>query len=265
MKPPLSLICVLLLSLSATAQSRVTEKDLESLRDKLLTLGNFSRSSQLHFDSAGVPKKIEDPAPWALYSQFQVETIKIEPNRLFLRGPRIVSHFDPKMQKMVQLRSNLLLEVAIDLKKDATTADVGIMLSRVFIRSQDLVTRVPHYWKEFLEGGPKQSLGPPPAANATATIPQVSGDIMKARLIKQIIPKYPEDARQYLFEGYVMFKAEISEKGDVENLMILSPAGAGFDENAAEAVSRWKYSPHLLNGTPTRVITMITVNYTFQR
>jgi protein TonB len=49
------------------------------------------------------------------------------------------------------------------------------------------------------------------------------------------------------------------------NISIVQPAGAGFDENAVEAVSQWKYKPTLLNGKPVRVVTSITVNYQFAR
>lgn len=88
---------------------------------------------------------------------------------------------------------------------------------------------------------------------------------MQSRLVKQVKPIYPEDARQYSFEGFVIFRAEISEAGNVENLMIVSPAGAGFDEAAAEAVYQWKYTLTIVDGKPVRVITALTVNFSFAR
>ena len=63
----------------------------------------------------------------------------------------------------------------------------------------------------------------------------------------------------------VALSVEINETGDVENISIVGPAGAGFDESAVEAVSQWKYSPTLLDGKPVRVVTTITVNYKFSR
>ena len=88
---------------------------------------------------------------------------------------------------------------------------------------------------------------------------------MQAGQVKMVKPKYPEDARQYAFEGVVVFRAEISETGEVENLVIITPAGAGFDENAAEAVYQWRYRPQRLNGKPVRVTTTIMVNYALER
>jgi TonB family protein len=84
-------------------------------------------------------------------------------------------------------------------------------------------------------------------------------------LIKQVPPKYAEIAKSFLLEGLVVLEAEINESGDIDNLTIVQPAGAGFDESAIEAVSQWKYTPTLLNGKPVRVVTTITVNYQFSR
>jgi protein TonB len=66
-------------------------------------------------------------------------------------------------------------------------------------------------------------------------------------------------------EGTVVLEVEISEAGDVGNISIIQPAGAGFDESALEAVSQWKYKPTMLDEKPVKVVTAVTVNYAFQR
>jgi TonB family protein len=258
-------ILMLLASLPGFSQARATETELQALKDKVFTLRNFSRNSTLRFDEKGLPKKIEESAPWTLYAQFQLRRVDLKEDRLVLRGPRIVSHYDSKAMKMVQFRSNLELEVIIDVNPGATMQDIVAVTNRVFIRSEELAGRVPTYWREFLGG--KQP-DPPPSKDANAQkvlVQQLAGNVMQAKLVKMVKPKYPEDAKQYSFEGYVVFRAEISERGEVENLMILTPAGAGFDENAAEAVYQWKYTPQTLDGNPVQVITTITVNYSFDR
>ena len=61
----------------------------------------------------------------------------------------------------------------------------------------------------------------------------------------------------------MVLEAQISESGSVGKVDILIPAGAGFDENAVDAVVRWKYQPLTVNGKPTPFVTTITVNYSF--
>jgi hypothetical protein len=48
----------------------------------------------------------------------------------------------------------------------------------------------------------------------------------------------------------------LAKRCAVGKLEIIFPAGAGFDENAMDAVSHWKYQPFMLT---------ITVNYAFSR
>jgi periplasmic protein TonB len=38
-----------------------------------------------------------------------------------------------------------------------------------------------------------------------------------------------------------------------------------LDEAAVDAVSRWRYTPTLLNGTPVAVLMTITINFTLAR
>jgi TonB family protein len=47
-----------------------------------------------------------------------------------------------------------------------------------------------------------------------------------------------------LLDGVVVLEAIITEKGHIGDLVIVKPAGAGFDENAVEAGSQWKYTAY---------------------
>jgi len=60
-------------------------------------------------------------------------------------------------------------------------------------------------------------------------------------------------------------EAVINEDGAIGDITIMVPAGAGFDENAIDAVSKWKYTPTLVDGKPARVVTTITVNFAFSQ
>ncbi len=54
--------------------------------------------------------------------------------------------------------------------------------------------------------------------------------------------------------------AIISKKGDVVNLSVIS-GPAELQQAALDAVKQWKYKPYLLNGEPTDIDTIITVNF----
>jgi TonB family protein len=110
---------------------------------------------------------------------------------------------------------------------------------------------------------------PPPAAQVTASAPQVaqpsrvrvSQKVMQAMAISKVQPIYPPDAKAARIQGSVVIAAIIDKGGNVqsESLVsghpILAPA-------AMDAVKQWKYRPYLLNEQAVEVDTQITVNFT---
>jgi protein TonB len=87
---------------------------------------------------------------------------------------------------------------------------------------------------------------------------RVGGDIQSSKLIFRVDPVYPDLAQRVHVSGVVVLAAIIDEEGNVSNLRILSghPLLTGA---AVEAVSRWKYSPTILNGEPVPVSAIVTV------
>jgi TonB family protein len=90
--------------------------------------------------------------------------------------------------------------------------------------------------------------------------PELPPALSNGLLVKRVQPKYPQKARQDNIQGQVVLQAEISEKGAIDSLTlvsgdhILAPA-------AIEAVKQWRYKPYLINGKPIRVRTRIIVNF----
>ena len=82
--------------------------------------------------------------------------------------------------------------------------------------------------------------------------------MQKARLAKQVLPRYPPLARQARISGVVKLTAIIAKNGMVQELKVISghpllvPA-------ALQAVRQWRYKPTLLNNTPVEVVTQIDV------
>ncbi len=104
---------------------------------------------------------------------------------------------------------------------------------------------------------------PPPPVVKKAPPPtpkriRVGGSVQKARLAKQVLPRYPPLARQARISGVVKLTAIIAKNGMVQELKVLSghpllvPA-------ALQAVKQWRYKPTLLNNTPVEVVTQIDV------
>jgi periplasmic protein TonB len=115
--------------------------------------------------------------------------------------------------------------------------------------------------------GSTVAVGPPaePAARALApTAPlRVGQGVREPRKIVDATPVYPALALSVKVEGAVILEAVINERGVVERLRVLKSIPL-LDAAATDAVSRWRYTPTLLNGTPVAVLMTITINFTLK-
>ncbi len=86
----------------------------------------------------------------------------------------------------------------------------------------------------------------------------VSGGVQAAKLLRRVVPIYPELAKQARISGTVRLIGVIGKDGTIQNLQVVS--GHPLLVNAAiDAVRQWLYRPTLLSGEPVEVIAPIDV------
>jgi TonB family protein len=86
------------------------------------------------------------------------------------------------------------------------------------------------------------------------------GDIEPPKLLKEVLPVYPEEARKNGIEGIVILSARTDEYGRVADTFILRSIPS-LDEAAQAAVKQWVYEPMLINGKATPVLFTVTVRF----
>lgn len=100
---------------------------------------------------------------------------------------------------------------------------------------------------------------PSPAAPVERTLP-VGGDVQPARLIRAVLPAYPQLARINRVAGDVTLDALIDASGNVRDVSVIS--GPVFLREAAKvALKQWKYEPARLDGQPTAMHLTVTVKF----
>jgi len=240
---------------AASAQSNAIEKHFrDRLLGKVVSLKTFRKASRLEFGQDDQLKNKGAIGSWTIYSQVFVTDVRLSVSRMRILGDRVVHHSQRGQPKLVASRSDLNAEIEIELKPGATIPDIEFALLNVFAGSEGIATYVPEYWKEYFGGKPIEKC---------QSRPILSGTVKASRITEQPKPQYSEEARKFLLEGVVELEAEILENGRIGAITIMKPAGAGFDEPAIEAVSKWKYTPTTVDGTPACVISKMTVNYEF--
>lgn len=100
------------------------------------------------------------------------------------------------------------------------------------------------------------------AATETAAMPrlQVPADVMQRRIVHQVVPEYPEDARRAGVQGTAVLNAVVSAEGKVTEVQVVSGPEA-LTLAASNAVRGWRYEPYLVNGQPATVETTVAVDF----
>jgi periplasmic protein TonB len=88
----------------------------------------------------------------------------------------------------------------------------------------------------------------------------MGGNILETRLIKKVEPIYPELAKRARVQGSVVLEATIDERGNVSSIRLVKGHPL-LNQAAIDALSKWIYSPTLLNGEPVPVRGTVTINF----
>ena len=87
------------------------------------------------------------------------------------------------------------------------------------------------------------------------------GKIMPPKLVKEVEPVYPAEAKKAGIEGVVIIEATTDLYGRVANVKVLRSIPA-LDQPALDAVKQWVYEPMIINGKPQPVVFTVTVRFT---
>ncbi len=91
----------------------------------------------------------------------------------------------------------------------------------------------------------------------------IHGDDIAALALNRPQPAYPKQAKKKHITGSVLLCAIITKEGTIAGLDIVASPNPLLSASALEAVRTWTFKPYLIEGKPTAVDTVITVNYAF--
>jgi periplasmic protein TonB len=122
--------------------------------------------------------------------------------------------------------------------------------------TNNIGTYIPNY-----VAGPPPPKPAPPVQKAPSAPIQVTSDLQMAKLLRKIIPEYPQIAKSARISGVVRLIGTIGKDGTIQNLQIVS-GHPMLARAALEAVRQWIYKPTMLNGNAVEVIAPIEVTFT---
>ncbi len=206
-------------------------------------------------------------APYASAQAGQAEPVKasgdVQPPKLL----KSVSPVYPEEARKKRLEGTVILEVKTDVKGKVT--DVKVLRS-IPALDQAAIDAVKQWVYE-----PKIIGGKPVPIVFTVTVRFVldkkekgpetkgvvkQGEVEPPKLIKQVDPVYPEDARKQGIEGTVILEVTIDVEGKVKDVKVLESIPA-LDQAAVDAVKQWVYEPKIIDGKPKQVVCTVTVRF----
>jgi TonB family protein len=250
-----TLLCIF--SLLPTLQAQSTEADIKAkLMDKPLYLRGFWRENNLHFDSSGQLQGKSDNITFTL-GGFELQSVKLKPDKLILEGHRIGLELADNKQKRVRLQNSIHIEIAAN-----PAGDYGTALDAIFVDGlPDLAPLLPAYWQDYAQRNfllatptsrPTQQQWPPKRVASKLTPP---------KLLRSAEPNLNQEARNLKYGGPVIVNLWIEPDGSITHLTVRQAVGMGLDESALAAVQHYVFSPAKDNGTPVRVELNVFVNF----
>ena len=90
---------------------------------------------------------------------------------------------------------------------------------------------------------------------------RIGGGVSPPTILFKVDPQYSEEARKARYQGTVVLEAIVRRDGTVDILRVVRSLGFGLDENAIQALKKWKFRPGMRNGAPVDVALNIEVNF----
>ena len=122
--------------------------------------------------------------------------------------------------------------------------------------TNNIGTYIPNY-----VAGPPPNKPPAAVQKAPAAPVPMGGDVQMAKLLRKVIPEYPQIAKSARISGVVRLIGTIGKDGTIQNLQVVS-GHPMLARAALDAVRQWIYKPTLLNGNAVEVIAPIEVTFT---
>ncbi len=94
---------------------------------------------------------------------------------------------------------------------------------------------------------------------------RVGGKLVPLKLIREIKPGYPEQAKAQGLAGLVVLTAVVQKDGTLGNITVMSGAHPLLAAEAERAVRQCRYQPTTLNGEPVEVLTTLEVDFRLGR
>ena len=108
-------------------------------------------------------------------------------------------------------------------------------------------------------------LGPGSGGGTGGGAYRPGGAVSAPRLIKEVRPRYTNEALRARIQGTVVLEAIVTADGCTSRIRVVTSLNrGGLDEEAVAAVAQWRFEPGRLAGVPVDVLVVIMLDFTIR-
>ena len=231
---------------------------------RALILRGFPAGNDLEYDRAG---KLQNPGKatdWTLAGIDLEKVSRRRDNELELDGTRVAIRYNPDQH---QFERHPLHDFHVKVAFPAADAvAVSKTMAAIFSTGIDpaLERSMPPGWSHYFLPASDWT-----GADALAgvTIVPASGKLPEGATLpeaeKKTEPGYTDQARADRVKGTVGIRLVVDAEGVPRRITIRQPLGYGLDARTAEAVSRWRFRPGLVDGKPVAMEVLVNQAFDF--
>ena len=104
-------------------------------------------------------------------------------------------------------------------------------------------------------------VGPGSGGGIGGGVYRVGGGVSPPKALYSPDPEFSEEARKAKYQGTVVLSIVVGADGRPRDVRVLRSLGMGLDENAMEAIRKWRFEPGRKDGIAVAVAVSIEVNF----
>ncbi len=252
--------CLVALASGTVAAAQDVEQSLkQQYEGKILVLRHPIQGDSLEYASDGKVLKGGDEGPWTVYGRIKIDELQLQADKLLLQGSRVDYKLDGRVRQLVPIpnkKKHVSVQVSLN-RTPQNITDTDAVLDHIFAFTRKAVVEsAPDFWRSYLELNvptPKGETAPEPDADARLPVLTDKAKAERQKFWKNTTPPkpvhtpdpflpHPVSGGKY-FAGVVLLTVFVDETGKVGQIRILRPLGEGLDEEAVNAVKKWRFKP----------------------
>jgi hypothetical protein len=258
--------CFQCITLCGRAQTAAVEPE-TVLNNKLmgqpLILRNMSAATKIHGSWDGHAASL-DPPLWHTFAALTVSKIQLKGAQVKIEATRNHIVSEDKTGKLGLSSVETPVTLTLTLKGDPAALAPTLRDAIFFPGIDAALAAVPKGFQKAIlphEGAATDPLQPVcDCADTSGTCRAVSG-ASKPRVLSSVEPGFSKAARRKKINGSVEVGIRLDETGAIADEWLVRELGYGLDEQAAIAVSKYKFAPSTCHDTPVGTTLFIDVNF----